>query len=180
VYLWLEDPNGNALPIHPSLQKAPKGDVVMDQPRCQFVPHALALREGQTLLAKNSSPIAHNYNYTSLNQEVNPSGNFLMPAGGKPVPIKNLRAVDKPILISCNIHPWMSASVRVFNHPYYAVTDADGKFEIKLAPAGNYRLKAWHQGSGWLGGAKGKNGQPIVVRAGADTDVGELKIGPKK
>ena len=51
--------------------------------------------------------------------------------------------------LACNIHGWMKAYVRVFDHPYYAVTDEDGKFEIKLARVGaaihhlaRYRLGA--------------------------------------
>jgi len=38
----------------------------------------------------------------------------------------------------------MNADIRVFDHPYYALTDEDGKFEIPLAPAGDYRLKVEH------------------------------------
>jgi hypothetical protein len=174
VFIWLEDPD-NPLPIHPNLQNPPKNDVSIDQPRCQFVPHALAMRKGQALLAKNSSPISHNFKYGG-HPLVNPGGNFLMSAKCKPIPIKNLKADKLPVQVACNIHPWMQAWVRVFDHPYYAVTGEDGRFEIKLAPAGNFRLKVWHPGSGWLGGAKGRNGQAITINADQTTDVGQLKL----
>ena len=38
--------------------------------------------------------------------------------------------------LRCDIHPWMSAWVGVLDHPYFAVTDAEGKFEIENLPAG--------------------------------------------
>ena len=67
--------------------------------------------------------------------------------------IEGLKADDKfPITVACNIHGWMKAYVRVFDHPYFAVTDKDGNFEIKNAPAGEWRLKIWHD-TGWRGGA---------------------------
>src|SRR5947209_12257741 len=67
TFVWLanEDVTSKApLPIHPNL-KAPKVDkVIMDQPLCAFLPHALALREGQVLVAKNTAGIAHNFKWT--------------------------------------------------------------------------------------------------------------------
>ncbi|MCI0381190.1 MAG: hypothetical protein L0215_26695 [Gemmataceae bacterium] len=56
VWLANADPKDKTpLPIHPSLQKIEPKEVVMDQPVCTFIPHAIALREGQVLVAKNSA-----------------------------------------------------------------------------------------------------------------------------
>jgi hypothetical protein len=33
----------------------------------------------------------------------------------------------------------------VFDHPFYAVTDAAGKFELKNLPPGKYTLGVWHE-----------------------------------
>ena len=87
-----------------------------------------------------------------------------LPVGGQPKPPNrtpliagvlggclDLVADRLPIKIECNIHPWMNGWVRVFDHPYFAVTDADGNFELKNAPAGNYRLMVWHGQGGWRG-----------------------------
>jgi hypothetical protein len=49
------------------------------------------------------------------------------------------------IPVKCNIHPWMRAYIAVFKHPYFAVSDKDGKFEIKNLPPGTYTIKAWHE-----------------------------------
>lgn len=164
AFVWLEaETKGDKLPIHPSLAKV-QGKVEIDQPACAFIAHATALREGQTLVAKNSSGIAHNFKWTG-NPTVNPGGNVLLPPGAAKE-IDGLMADRLPIAIECNIHPWMKGWARVFDHPYFAVTDADGSFTIKNAPAGNFRIKVWHGSGGWLGGAKGKNGAPITINAG--------------
>jgi hypothetical protein len=69
----------------------------------------------------------------------------------------------------------MKAYVRIFDHPYYAVTDQDGRFEIKLAPAGSAQLVIWHD-SGW--GPGGKQGNPIVIKSNEVLDLGDLKMKP--
>jgi hypothetical protein len=174
AFVWLMDKNGPTapLPIHPDLQAIKQKQVVMDQPCCKFVPHALGLREGQILVAKNSAPVPHNYKWTG-NPIKGVGGNVLIPPKGS-FAIKNLEADRLPIAINCNIHGWMRGWVRVFNHPYFAVTDENGAFELAKAPAGEYRLVIWHESAGWLGGKNGKNGRPVTIKAGETTDPGNL------
>jgi hypothetical protein len=180
TFVWLanEDVKSKApLPIHPAL-KAPKDNkVVMDQPMCAFAPHAVALREGQVLVAKNSAGIAHNFKWTG-NPSTPNAGNNVLIAAGNAIDIKGLVADRLPVKIECNIHPWMNGWVRIYNHPYYAVTDADGAFEFKDAPAGKYRLIVWHGSGGWRGGAAGRNGQVINIKAGETHDLGNLDYPP--
>ncbi len=69
-----------------------------------------------------------------------------MPHGAKPLEIKNLVPSSVPVRLSCDIHKWMTGVVRVYDHPYAAVTDKDGNFEIKNAPAGaEVRVLVWHE-----------------------------------
>jgi hypothetical protein len=170
VFVWLQDA-GNPkakLPIHPSLKEIKAKEVVMDQPCCKFEPHAIALREGQKLIGKNSSKdIAHNMHW--LGGDDNPGDNKLIPAGGQ-IEI-DLVASRSPIEVKCDIHGWMRGWVRVFNHPYFALTDANGKFEIKNAPAGKYNIVMWHEGVGWVNG--GKTGQTIEIPAGKSIEANE-------
>ncbi|HKI34395.1 MAG TPA: hypothetical protein VKA46_21250 [Gemmataceae bacterium] len=174
VFVWLQDASDPTakLPIHPSLKKPKTKEVVMDQPCCKFVPHAIALREGQVLIGKNSSPIAHNMHW--LGGDDNPGDNKLIPAGGQ-IEI-TLNASRSPVEVKCDIHGWMKGWVRVFNHPYFALTDADGKFEIKNAPAGKYNIVMWQEGVGWVNG--GKKGQPIEIPADKTVEVDE-KLKPE-
>jgi hypothetical protein len=176
AFVWLQAPKGSELPIHPSLKEIKEKRVVMDQPICMFIPHALALREGQILVAKNSAGVAHNFKWSG-HPEVNPGNNVLLPPSTEKV-IDDLKADRFPVSIECNIHPWMRGWVRIFNHPYFAVTDENGAFEFKDAPAGDWQLMVWHGSGGWLGGAKGRNGQPISIKGGAATSVGSLEYPP--
>jgi hypothetical protein len=173
VLIWLlPQRKGEKVPVNPTLAKPPAQPVVLDQPRCQFFPHVLGVREGQDLLVKNSAAIAHNVNWAG-DPLKNPGGNQLLPAGGS-YTITGLRAQRLPMQVKCNIHPWMSAWVGIYDHPYFAVTDSDGKFEIKLAPAGQYPLMIWQEKIGYRGGAKGRNGTPINIKTDGVTDLGEL------
>jgi hypothetical protein len=177
VFVWLLDAaNPKAkLPTHPALKEIKQKEVVIDQPCCKFEPHAIALREGQVLIGRNSSSINHNMKWAG-EPDVNDGDNKLIPAGGQ-IRIE-LKASTKPVLIDCNIHPWMSAKVWVFNHPYFAVTDADGKFEIKDAPAGKYNIVMWQEGVGWVNGG-GKAGKTIEIPVGGTVEVNE-KLTPEE
>jgi hypothetical protein len=176
TFVWLQaDPASGqtTLPIHPSLAAIKDKEITMDQPCCTFIPHALGMRQGQVLVAKNSAPMPHNYKWGGSPAK-NPGGNVLIPSKGQIV-INNLVADRFPVSVNCTIHSWMKAWVRVFDHPYFAITDADGNFEIKDAPAGNFRLVVWHEAVGW--GTKGlKNGDPITVKAGGVTEVPRIEL----
>lgn len=180
VFVWLASDGGTAsgreLPVHPSLKQLSAATVEVDQPHCRFVPHVVAIREGQTLVVKNSSPITHNVRWESANALKNRGDNKSI-ASGKSIEIGDLRQDRLPLTVSCSIHPWMKGFVRVFDSPYFAITDGDGRFEIKLAPTGKHRVFLWHEGSGWKGGAAGKSGEVFEIRPDV-TDFGQLEIKP--
>lgn len=182
TFVWLAaDPvpkgqEAKPLPIHPNLKNIKNAEVVLDQPCCAFIPHCLAIREGQVLVVKNSAPVPHNINWAG-NPIKNPGGNVIIPAGGAHK-IAGLKADRLPLQLSCNIHPWMKGRLAVLDHPYFAVTDENGKFEIPLAPAGEYRLKVYHESVGWRGGAKGRDGEKITVKSSGDTDLGKIDLKP--
>jgi len=177
--VWLVDDNNPLapLPVNPDLpsQAKVKGTkVVMDQPCCQFEPHIICLREGQVLIAKNSGTIAHNTKIDSPGD--NPSVNPLIPAGTEQA-IDGWKAASAPSLVGCSIHGWMTGYIRVFNSPYFAVTDENGKFKIDKAPAGKYRIVAWQESVGYLN-KDFKKGQPIDIKADGVTDV-NFEVTPK-
>src|SRR5207248_10222013 len=82
VIVWLarEPKDDRPLPVHKDLLQITQKEVVMDQPHCAFIPHAVAMRQGQDLLVKNSASIAHNVNWAG-NPMRNPGGNVIVPAG---------------------------------------------------------------------------------------------------
>ena len=103
-----------------------------------------------------------------------PGKNTIVPSGGQV--IINLKSDRFPVRLSCNIHPWMKGFVAVHDHPYHTLTDANGNFEIKLAPAGAFKLFIWHEAVGWRLGTEGAKGEPITIKAKETTDLGKLPI----
>jgi plastocyanin len=178
VYLMSVDGFNKDIPIHADLQKIKTKTVEIDQPCCQFVPHVLAMRQGQTLVVKNSAAVAHNVNITGggpwsgINQIVPPGGKFQ---------VEDIPARYIPYFVKCDIHSWMTGRIAVFKNPYFAVTDEDGNFEIKNAPAGEFRLVISHE-TGWvLGDEKPtKNGKKITIQDKETTDLGKIAMKPEK
>jgi hypothetical protein len=171
VYIYV--PDGEKIAIHPSMQKIP-GDLVLDQPACMFMPRALVLREGQNLVVKNSAPVQHNIRWIG-DGVANQGGNVTIKPGGDAT-IKDLKAQRIPLTLECNIHGWMKGRLGVVNHPYFAITDDDGNFEIKNVPAGKHNLMIYHEEIGYRLGIKGKNGEPANVAAGMN-NLGDLPMG---
>lgn len=112
---------------------------VVDQKNLVFLPHVLAVPVGATVEFKNNDKVNHNifsaddckkFNLGTYNPGMSRSVTF-----------------DKPCVVNllCNVHSEMSGYVVVVDNPYYAVTDADGKFTIKDVPAGTYEITAWNE-----------------------------------
>jgi plastocyanin len=167
VVVWLRPNVANpkavfaANEIHPGDANRKPADVVIDQPCCMFTPRVTLARVGDTIVVKNPAPVNHNFFWTSadngnFNENIAPGGNYRF---------KNaLAAESSAIPYKCTVHQWMSGTVRVFDHPYYAITDADGKFTIPNAPVGNYALVAWHEKVGFDGGKAGRLGAPVAIK----------------
>jgi hypothetical protein len=113
--------------------------VVFDQKHCVFLSHVVGVTVGQSLDIKNSDPTGHNTNILG-------SGfNQLIPADGS-IPFKVQKESQQPNKVTCSIHPWMTAYMLPRKNGYFAVTDADGKFEIANVPAGEpLEFQVWHE-----------------------------------
>jgi len=178
VVVWLRPDTENrkdAFPadkINPALAKAAPVDRVIDQPCCQFEPRVLAARTGDKLVVKNSAPVAHNIKVSADDPVF--TFNVNLPPGGNHKPDGGLTAQSSAIPFECNVHTWMKGYLRVFDHPYFAVTDADGKYEIKDAPVGKWRLVIWQEG-GFHKGKEGVLGMPVEVK-GAVTEVPAVEL----
>jgi|694.fasta_scaffold15460_10 hypothetical protein len=178
VYVWLIPSSGGTtskLPLHPSFSKTSAKPVTFEQPCSGFAPHAVAVRQGQKLVVTNESPVIHAFQWTGFTQ----TGNQIMNPGSK-IELPNLVAERQALKVSCGPHPWESAWIRVFNHPYFTLTDAEGRFEIRNAPKGNHRIVIWHETAGWLGGNTGRNGEVLTVEGGAIKDLGDVGMKPMR
>ena len=178
VMVWLVDEKGgNKIPINPKLAK-PADKVLIDQPCCMFEPHVLGMRAGQILVSKNSAAVTHNVNI--IGGADNPNKNVAIPPG-KSLEVEGWKASSSMVPVQCTIHQWMNCWVRVFDHPYFAVTNDKGEFEIKDAPAGKFRIVVWQESVGWVvneAGKSGKIGVTVEIVAGKTTDIGSIKMKP--
>lgn len=171
VFVWLRPDNEDTkakLPAdeaHPDDGRRPKHThVIAYTPKLVFAPRAVAARAGDTLTVQNTAGQVTNFLWQSAN---NGAVNALVAPGQMfqfPAP---LVAESSPIPFKSNIVP-TDGYVRVFEHPYYAVTDADGRFELRNAPAGKYRLVYWHENHGFKDGRAGRFGERVEVAAGKD------------
>jgi plastocyanin len=120
---------------------APTTPVVLDQKGCMYVPHVMGIMVGQPYRILNSDGILHNIHTLP---KINRSFNQGMPASMKETTTK----FDKPeavFHIKCDVHPWMSAYIAVFTHPFFSVTATEGKFTISGLDPGTYEITAWHE-----------------------------------
>src|SRR3984957_5035316 len=108
----------------------PKDAVVLDQSGCKYHPHVLGVMAGQTVDIKNDDQTTHNIHPTPKdNREWNESQ-----PPSSPAIEKNFAREEIMLPVKCNQHPWMKMYINVVKSPFYAVTDKDGKYEIKGLP----------------------------------------------
>ena len=135
VFVYVKDGLGNLkFPV-------PETPIVLDQKDCVYRPHVFGIQVGQTLEIVNSDSTLHNIHaIPAHNREFN-RGQSLQ--GMKHAHL--FTSTEVMIPFRCNVHNWMTAYVGVLDHPFYAVSGADGTFELKGLPAGTYRIEAWHE-----------------------------------
>ncbi|MBL8203217.1 MAG: hypothetical protein JNM09_03245 [Blastocatellia bacterium] len=120
---------------------SPADPVVIDQKGCWFGPRVLGVQVGQTLKVTNSDPVTHNIHpLAQVNREWNQSQE-----PGAEALTRKFSQPEVMIRVKCNIHGWMHAWVGVVAHPYFAVTGADGTFQLRNVPPGNYTIETWQE-----------------------------------
>lgn len=118
---------------------APAEPEELDQHGCLYVPHVLAVQTGQPLHVKNSDETTHNVNLDARRN--GQTGNFTQGRNQEDLVFVFERR-EHGIPFKCDIHPWMGAVVHVQDHPWFAVSGPDGRFEIRGVPPGSYSLEA--------------------------------------
>ncbi len=119
----------------------PTEAVIVDQRGCLYHPRVTGAQTGQPIVFLNSDALLHNVHGTPAHAS---HWNFSMA-------VKNSRRtiqVNQPevmVSVRCDVHPWMQAWLGVVDHPYFAVTGADGTFHLRDVPAGDYVVAAWHE-----------------------------------
>jgi plastocyanin len=147
--------------------EAPSTPVALDQKGCVYQPRVVALMTNQPLEIRNSDATIHNVHAMP---KTNSEWNKAQRAGSAALTTSFSRP-ELAIPFMCNVHPWMRAFVFVFDHPYFAVTAGDGKFELRDLPPGTYNVESWHEKLGThtqivtIGPKESKN---VSLRFGSD------------
>jgi plastocyanin len=121
---------------------APTTPAVIDQNDCMYAPRVVGIVAGQKLAVKNSDNTFHNVHGILANKDL-----FNKPMGPKAADLTLDPSAAKAgdvVNLQCDVHAWMKSYVVVNDSPFFAVTAADGTFEIKDLPIGDYTLEAWH------------------------------------
>lgn len=137
----------------------PEGATVLDQAGCEYLPYVVVVRKGAELEILNSDGILHNiHTYSEKNKPVNRA----QPKFKK----KLTETFSEPemIKVTCDVHGWMKGWLAVVEHPYFAITDAGGAFELTDVPAGEYEIKVWQE-------KLGESTQKVTVPAGGEASV---------
>ncbi|NIP59077.1 MAG: hypothetical protein GWM92_12315 [Gemmatimonadetes bacterium] len=123
----------------------PQEGVEIDQQGCRYRPHVVGLQTNQTLVIRNSDGILHNINAQptqnrgfNISQPVNMTSERSFPVQEVMIPVQ------------CDVHGWMNAYLGIIEHPYHAVSAADGSFSLDGLPPGDYVLEAWHERYGTM------------------------------
>jgi plastocyanin len=129
AFVWIKEGIEGKYPV-------PSEPVTLDQKGCEYTPRVFGARAGQTIVLANSDPLLHNVHAPGFNVPLANAG------------VKVERKFTRPEVmasITCDVHPWMRAYAGVVAHPFFAVSKADGTFEIKGLPAGSYTVEVWQE-----------------------------------
>ncbi len=101
----------------------------------------LGVVDGQPLDIRNGDPVLHNvHSYEGARTLFN-----VAQVPGMPNIEKTFTQNGVMLKLKCDVHQWMTGFVWVQNNSFFAVTDKDGKFEIKDVPVGTWDVEAWHE-----------------------------------
>ena len=147
----------------------PAAPVTIDQRGCIYSPRVVGVLVGQTLAVRNSDALMHNVH------GVSGTGNGFNVSQPKAGMVRTFRMMSEETVLRlrCDVHSWMTAYVGVVSHPYFAVSGADGAFEITGVPVGTHTIRTWHERYGPLT-------QTVRVTADATTTVDVEYTGNEK
>lgn len=151
VFVWISSGHEGWRP-----PPVPDTPVVLDQRGCLYSPRVAGARVGQPVELVNSDPVLHNVNVRGV-------FNLAMPTRGQRIR-RRFEREETMVRVKCDVHPWMAAFVGVLEHPWFAVSAADGRATIEGVPPGRYEVSAWHE-------VLGRRSTRVTLEARGQADV---------
>ncbi|MDE3219901.1 MAG: carboxypeptidase regulatory-like domain-containing protein [Nitrospirota bacterium] len=131
---------------------------------CRFMPFVNVVRDLHDIVVVNMDPAFHDIQAYETSQlgprvlfnvplpiskrypnEIGLSDHFHKHYEGIPmVQTVKMTKGRRIFTMQCGFHAYMESWALVVDHPYYAITDENGKFEIGDIPPGTYKVTIWH------------------------------------
>ncbi len=162
VFIYVRDGLAGAV------YETPTAPVQLDQSGCQYEPHVFGVFVAQPIEIRNSDPTPHNIHAL-------PKANSEFDFSEQPSTAPVSKTFDKPeigVPLSCNLHRWMRAYANVVTNPFFAVTGANGAFELRGLPAGTFTIEAWHE-------EFGRQTQQVTISEGSPSSTVAFSFGNK-
>jgi hypothetical protein len=139
VLVWVSDGIPSEIEYLPSFE--PEQLIIQD---CQYQPYVFGIMTGQPLMIKSlDSTLFRVHAHPIHNEEFNLG--FLV----ADVQVERVFSNEEIwIPITCDVHPWMTAYCAVLSHPFFDVTDDQGRFNITGIPFGPLEISARHPALG--------------------------------
>ena len=150
---------GNAVIwIEAAATTARRPRAVLHQRSLKFAPQVLAVRTGTVVDFPNDDRVFHNV-FSFRDGKKFDLG--IYPVGATKQVTFSEPGVSR---LFCNIHPNMAGYVVAVDSPWFATSDADGRFSIPDVEPGTYTWRAWRAAGPVVSGS-------VTVRAGAVLEV---------
>ena len=148
----------------------PDKPAILDQIGCMYTPHEMGAMVGQELHVRNSDETNHNvHSYVgrkTVGNRASAPGSTIKWKYKKPMELK----------VKCDVHSWMTSYVRVVEHPFFAVTQDNGTFELRGLPPGEYEISVWHEYKRYV-----PDNEKLTVKVGeGETKKVEFTYKPKR
>ncbi len=123
----------------------PDKPLVVTNVKCAFVPHIAVAVKGEKIIMKSDDPVLHTFD---IHASLGGKELYHVSLHEKSARVEKNFSKTGLLELSCYVHPWQHAYIYIFDHPYAAITDTQGRFAITDIPPGVYTIKAWHEGLG--------------------------------
>lgn len=132
-----------------------------------FIPRVVAITRGSAVDFPNGDPFFHDV--FSLSR----SATFDLGSYPKGQTKSHVFRRAGLVKVYCHIHSHMTASIMVFDHPFFTIPKPDGTFSLDAIPEGTYQVSAWHE-------RIGQHSQSVRIEAGRTSEIQfALPIGTK-